>query len=366
MIGPLPPPFGGVATNLEEMINQLKNNTSENVLVLNTSNNQERELINTVTLRDVFYAIKSSFKLLIILIKENVNILHIQSTSGIGFFRDIWFVAIGKLFRKKVILHFHGVNIGMFDPNVKIGKIIYSIINTTVDHLFLLSPYQKVILSKIINPKKIAVIPNLSVINKLTYKQNNFIKLLFLGRLSEQKGFFDLLKAISILKDTEIRFLLYVGGLPPTLEEENMIDNLVKSLCLSKHVKFFGVLSGEKKEKTFSNSDIFILPSYTEKLPVSIFESMGYGLGIITTRVGYIEEYIKEPENCLFVNNNSMDIAQAILRLFNDKKLLLNMKNNNLKKYHNTLKEEIIIDKISDIYSKLINKVFVNSVAGTN
>lgn len=353
LIGPLPPPYGGVATNFKELLRLINNLPDIQFMVLNTSNREERELVNTITSQDIFLSIKNFINFLILLVRNPIDIVHIQSTSDKGFFRDIWFVTLGKIFRKKIVFHFHAANKGIFNTETTSGRIIYTCLNKLINHLVLLSPNQKKGLEKFINRDKMMVIPNITIVNKKSETKINDFRLLFLGRLSQQKGFFDLLHAISLLKNKNVPLFLSAGGLPPTKEDEETIKKVVESLKLNDYIKFHGILSGENKDAVFSTADIFVLPSYTEILPVSILEALGYGLGIITTRVGCLEEYIKQGQNCIFVNNQAEDIANAIMKLHFDREFLERMKQNNLDLYRKELDPGIIKDKLNEVYYKL-------------
>ncbi len=58
------------------------------------------------------------------------------------------------------------------------------------------------------------------------------------------------------------------------------------------NIEFLGTLVGEEKWRQFSSADIFVLPSHTEDMPVSILEAMAVGLPVIATEVGSIPEVI--------------------------------------------------------------------------
>lgn len=62
-----------------------------------------------------------------------------------------------------------------------------------------------------------------------------------------------------------------------------------------------GWVTREEKEIVLKKTDVFILPSYREGLPVSILESMSYGKAIIATNVGGIPEVVRDRENGLLI-----------------------------------------------------------------
>ena len=64
---------------------------------------------------------------------------------------------------------------------------------------------------------------------------------------------------------------------------------------------FEGWVSGEKKHQLLSISDVYILPSYHEGLPISILEAMYYQLPVISTPVGGTAEAVQEGVNGFLV-----------------------------------------------------------------
>ena len=72
--------------------------------------------------------------------------------------------------------------------------------------------------------------------------------------------------------------------------------------------------TGEKKITAISNSNVFILPSYNEGLPISVLEAMSYGMPVISTRVGDIEDAVIEGENGFLINPGDVEsLAERIV-----------------------------------------------------
>ncbi len=143
---------------------------------------------------------------------------------------------------------------------------------------------------------------------------------LFFGLISEAKGIFDLLNVIENNKDEyRSRMKLLIGGNGDTQKLKTLI---------SKHhtgdiIEFLGWVDNEEKIAAFNNSDVFILPSYAEGLPISILEAMSYGKAIIATDVGGVSEIVKENENGILIEPGSLpQIRQAINKMLDQKDLV--------------------------------------------
>jgi len=138
------------------------------------------------------------------------------------------------------------------------------------------------------------------------------LRLLFLGILDQQKGIYDLLQVLADHKEEfEGRALLNVGG----NGDVATFENTVKKMGLEQLVAFHGWVSGDKKKELLLNSDVFILPSYAEGLPMAILEAMAYGLAIVSTTVGAIPEVVNEDNGFLITPGDRQMLADLLVSL---------------------------------------------------
>lgn len=138
--------------------------------------------------------------------------------------------------------------------------------------------------------KKIGVIPNGtfidnscevsrdSLLSKYNVKRRNKV-LLFLSRVNDIKGVFDLLTTwTNIQQDFPDWHLLVVGPI------EDTIRNKIIEICERlKNITLVGPLYGIDKKQIFQASDVFVLPSYAEGLPTAILEASSYKLPVVFT-----------------------------------------------------------------------------------
>ena len=100
--------------------------------------------------------------------------------------------------------------------------------------------------------------------------------------------------------------------------EVEKLKELISKYELEDFVYYEGFVSGNKKETLLNECDAYILPSYTEGLPVSILEAMSYGKPILSTPVGGIPEVVKE-NGILFQPGDLSAIREAIELIANNK-----------------------------------------------
>lgn len=138
-------------------------------------------------------------------------------------------------------------------------------------------------------------------------KRNEKIQILFLARMEAEKGIYELLEAFKLLKKEFKNIELILAGKGGAYEDvKKYIHNL-------EGVEMVGHIEGEEKAEIFKKSDIYVLPSYSEGLPVSILEAMAFGLPIITTPVGGLKHFFKEESMGYTVKpKNTKDLTVAL------------------------------------------------------
>lgn len=172
-----------------------------------------------------------------------------------------------------------------------------------------------------VDEKKLKYIPAFYIDFDI-FKPKNVIKkydLVFSGRLVKSKGINLLLKAIEILKFQKPDIKLIIVGRGPL---ENKIKEYITKHKLENNVFFSGWLPGvEDVAKIYNQSKIFVIPSFNEGGPRVALEAMACKVPVITTKVGVMLDVIESGENGLFIDWNSKDIAEKILKLLKDENL---------------------------------------------
>ena len=90
-------------------------------------------------------------------------------------------------------------------------------------------------------------------------------------------------------------------------------------LGIGSRVQWLGEVVGAAKDSALAASDIFVLPSRAEGLPMAMLECMGAGMAVVATRVGAIPEVITEGREGLLVPpGDAAALAAAMDRLASD------------------------------------------------
>ena len=150
-------------------------------------------------------------------------------------------------------------------------------------------------------------------------------KILFVGRLTPEKGIFDLLNAFAlILKNHQNLELIVVGIGTSKIQAE--IKSLIHSLNIQDRVKFLGNIPYSQMTEVHNLADIFCLPSvetyfWAEQFGYSIVEAMACERPVVSTLTGSIPEIVKNRVTGILVEQkNPVALGAALEELLVDKK----------------------------------------------
>lgn len=136
------------------------------------------------------------------------------------------------------------------------------------------------------------------------------------------KGFDILVKSIQSLMDSnrlKNDIIVLVIGLENS-EDSNSLRQLIAEAGLNRKIMSLGIRNDIND--ILNISDIYLQPSRTEGLSLSIMEALNYSLPVIGTRVGGIPEIVHEGENgYLFEKENVEELADRIEILVNNREV---------------------------------------------
>lgn len=242
----------------------------------------------------------------------SVDVVHIHVASGASFYRKSMFVQASRLRGIPVVMHVHGADFDAFFNNA--SPLAKKYIKRTFDQCsatLVLSQYWKAFFVANITKKGVAVLHNgvyTQVFEQCYTMPSNLNNFLFLGRLGQRKGVYDLLEAIDNLinKQQQQHLMFYLAG-DGDIEQ---VRNMVEEKGLRNYVQLLGWVGEKEKLQWLKETDTMILPSYNEGLPMSILESMAAGKVIISSRVGGIPDLVTEGENGFLITPGDVESLQ--------------------------------------------------------
>ncbi|MGF1766065.1 glycosyltransferase family 4 protein [Enterovibrio makurazakiensis] len=255
------------------------------------------------------HCLTSLFKLLI---SDSVGCVHVHSASRGSFWRKVVILKLSRFFGVKTIFHLHSGEFKNFylSKSPSVQKFICNFLEQ-VDVVIALTEYWGGIIKDISPNANVRVVSN--PVDRIDANYNkNSNQILFLGRLRRTKGLYELIDACALLKKQGFEFKLILAG-------DGDIEH-VSQLChekdLSDIVRLTGWVEGSTKEKLLLESDIFVLPSYFEGLPIGVLEAMANRVAVIATSVGGIPDILKNGHDGLLIPpKDQLELANAIKML---------------------------------------------------
>ena len=234
---------------------------------------------------------------------------------------NIYTSFIAKFIKTKVITNITGLGSIYLSTNI-LNKFIFYIYKNIVQNnyhiLFQNKSDQQIFFGKSNNLKSsenYSVIPGSGInIDNLKYSklisENNYF--VFVGRIIKDKGFYELVEAIKIVKQNKsnIKFVV-VGSLDSDNPSQITSYELNKWIDLN-YFDYFGY--SDEVEEIIKKSMCVILPSYREGSSRVLLEAMAIGRPIITTDVPGCKELVDHGLNGLLVQSrNAEDLSKKIL-----------------------------------------------------
>ncbi|EPA05310.1 glycosyltransferase, group 1 family protein [Candidatus Nitrosarchaeum limnium BG20] len=206
-------------------------------------------------------------------------------------------------------------------------------------------------ISQIVNPIDLTLFKKRER-NKVAEKISldvNFRYLLYVGRLTKNKGLELLLEIFNELNFKFENIKLIIIGDGPLLE---FIKNFIKNHDLEKKIILTGRLNHEKACYYYNIATVLVNTGLSAGLPNVIIESLASGTPTITTNVGASKEYIDEEKNngIVIKPSNKDELKNAIITILENEKKFKNWDTDFLEKFS----YQEFGNKLTTIYSELL------------
>lgn len=251
-------------------------------------------------------------KILCLALIGKVDIVHLHTAERGSFFRKAFLVQTFNILGIKTVMHHHSAEFELFYTSLseRRKKYVRHILELTDLNIVLGEEFAQLLRNKA-SKAKVKVLYNAVG----TYSYNPYNKdarnILFLGVLCERKGVYNLLQAIKLLDpqiDKTIKLYLCGDG------EMEKVKQMIKELGISHRIAHLGWIVGEQKKLFMANAMVNVLPSYNEGLPMTILETMAYGIPNISTSIASIPRVLHNNENGFLVKPGDIDALAEVLK----------------------------------------------------
>lgn len=268
--------------------------------------------------------------------------------------RDYFFMRLARRKGIPMVIHIHGGLYLFKEQKPFFIKWILDRVFSWDTPFIVLSEKEREEIHRQYGTKNVTVLPNCVEIPSLNENGNenvneDGIHILYLGRIEPNKGMDYLLEAMRMLNEKGQDVTLHFAGIE---QGKNGYIGRFQEL-LGDHFIYEGVVSGDRKSELFRRCQVFVLPSLYEGLPMSLLETMSYGLVPVVTDVGSIGEYVKDGVNGLMIGvRDVVSIVNALERLMMDKKLMREMSTAARQTIVTRLQPTKYVERLNEIYAQ--------------
>ena len=214
-----------------------------------------------------------------------------------------------------------------------------------------------------VNPNKIQIVPNGVDIeafkpskNQTALKQQFNLgtgpSVLFVGNLIPRKGLLFLVKAAKVIVKQQPDTKFLIAGEGPL---KNQLISSIKEENLSSNFTFLGRIEEKLLPSLYNCSDVFVLPSIQEGQGIVLLEAQASGKPVVAFDIGGIREAVQNGETGLLVNPGESDaLAEALIKLLNDKTMHEKMGANGRKFIVENYTWDICSQKMLTVYHKTL------------
>ncbi len=178
------------------------------------------------------------------------------------------------------------------------------------------------------------------------------LRLVLLGRIGARKGVPELLDALS---SETMRRRSWQATLAGDGEVAHYAER-ARALGLGERVSFPGWIGRQESSDLLAGSDILVLPSHAENLPMSVIEALAHGVAVVTTPVGAVPDLLTDGQTALLVPpGDAAALAAALARLIDDEALRCRLAAAGRALFDDRLDIDGLARRLATLHSRIIN-----------
>ncbi|HMH18896.1 MAG TPA: glycosyltransferase family 4 protein [Burkholderiales bacterium] len=296
----------------------------------------------------------SPLHLALFLLRTGVDVVHINASLDLkAYWRDLAYSIVARLLGRRVVNQIHGGAMpqDFFRGNAFLTWVLRRFLVSS-DVVTVLSGAELAAYRAFDARIKVHLVPN--AIDPVgladqprSYNTDRPLSLVYVGRLVRTKGLFELIEALKQLKRAGREFRFSIAGGGPDQAE---LIAATERADLKDRVQFLGSVFAAEKCRLWLESDLFVLPTYTEGLPYSLLEAMAAGCVPIATSVAAIPDVMRDGEHGLLVPvKNPGALASAVAALDDDREGLVRM----ARAARRRVIEQYTVARLADDFHKL-------------
>lgn len=352
LVGPLPPPSGGMANQTLQLAKLLRAEGAQ-VEVIQVNRPYNPHWIGRLK------GIRALFRLAPYLLSlwrasSKVDLLHVMANSGWSWHLfaapAIW---IAKITGTPIVVNYRGGEAGEFFDKA------FTWVKPSLDRADAIV-VPSAFLEKVFEKRGYAphIVPNIIDLSRFSMEKNkaaalapDFPNILVARNLEPIYDNATVLRAFQIVRRTLPAARLVVAGSGP---ERQMLEKLALELGVNEAVSFTGRVENENMASLYYSATLMVNPSLADNMPISVLEALASGVPVVSTNVGGVPYLVEHDKTALlFPPQAPAAMAAAILAVLTDPE-----KANGMKIAGVELASQFIWPKVSvrllDVYERVL------------
>jgi len=357
-LAPLHPCVGGVAEVSQSLLGSKLRNEFEIESINLSKSRSEREKTFTINAASFTFAVYLFARLITRLLVFKPDVVYVASSYDWSYLRNVVLMFTAKLYGAKVVCHFHGRRSGpLFLSSSRAIRRLLRATSKSFDRIIFLSPGLKESLVAVFGLEKGEVVPNFIEPSEFHRSSGLFVaesRAIFIGRLSDDKGIYEFIESIALLRREGRQLRADILGVAETEQDELTVREFAAKAGVTEALVFHGLKTGPAKADLLGQATVFVLPSKLEIFPLAVLEAYASGLPVVASRVGALAEIVHEGENGFLIQPGSAkELAEFLGRILDDEQLRLKMAASNRRAVETCYSKDVSVNKVAEIFRAL-------------
>ncbi|TVO73577.1 glycosyltransferase family 4 protein [Sedimenticola selenatireducens] len=295
LVGPLPPPFGGMANQTLQLAKLLEGEGVEVVLVRTNAPYRPKWMGRIKGVRALFRLIP--YLLNIWMTLQKVQLVHLMANSGWSWHLFaapvIWMAHLKKV---PVVVNYRGgeANAFLTKSNSWVRPSLRRVAKVVVPSGFLAQVFASFDVAS-------EVVPNIIDLDRFSSDEKRTLNkssphFIVCRNLEAIYDVETAIRAFSSIVASYPQARLTIAGEGP---ERSALEQRVKDLCLEPQVAFTGRLDPEKMASLYKSADVMLNTSRVDNMPNALLEAMSAGVPIVSTDAGGIPYMVENDQTAL-------------------------------------------------------------------
>lgn len=307
------------------------------------------------SLWSVFYMLIALSRIATGAIRRDLALVHVNVAERGSLWRKGALILGARSFGVPVVLHLHAAELVQYyarlsRPSKYLAREIFRSAKCCV---VLGERWRQFVVEELgVNADRVVILYN-GVPRALEAQRSqspaSHLRILFLGNLMERKGVSDLLAALAREPLSDLNWQATLAGGGPIESYRRKAEGL----NLLSRVHFAGWVDQRRAAELLTESDVLVLPSYDEGLPLVILEALTAGVPVVCSPVGAIPEVLEHEKTALFVQPGDIGgLAKALARLGTEPALRERLAAEGRALYEQEFSLEVFLARVLRIYRK--------------